>query len=201
MYLLTWCCLVRGERSVNNTPFSSNISSRLLITGDFDQVIPLLLEMRVRATHMSASARLAVSLSMATLVTRENALFCTPLEKTHAKAEMDQKQSLVELGLAKGLYVKPACPATSISGFEVNWHEMGLVNAVRTTAPCPVGRRLSLPLRTRAVSKPKQLKLPAMGDAVNRVLQKPAKPPSRTPKRGTAQPTSEGRALSKWLGR
>ena len=157
--------------------------------------------MRVPAAHMSASARLAVSLSMATLVTRENALFCTPLEKTHAKAEMDQKQSLVELGLAKGLYVKPACPATSISGFEVNWHEMGLVNAVRTTAPCPVGRRLSLPVRNRAVSKPKQLKLPAMGDAVNRVMQKPAKPPSRTQKRGTAQPTSEGRALSKWLGR
>ena len=79
-------------------------------------VIPLLLEMRVPATHMSASARLAVSLSMATLVTRENALFCTPLEKTHAKAEMDQKQSLVELGLAKGLYVKPACPATNTAG-------------------------------------------------------------------------------------
>ena len=159
--------------------------------------------MRVPATHMSASARLAVSLSMATLVTRENALFCTPLEKTHAKVEMDEKQSLVELGLAKNVYVKPPCPATSITGFEVNWHEMGLVSAVRTTAPCPIGRRLSLPLRKggRAMSKPKQLKLPAMGDAVNRVLQKPAKSPSRTLKRGTAQPTSEGRALSKWLGR
>ena len=144
---------------------------------------------------MSASARLAVSLSMATLVTRENALFCTPLEKTHAKAEWTRSSLSSKLGLAKGLYVKPACPATSISGFEVNWHEMGL--GQRRAHHCPLSSRSPplAPLRNRAVSKPKQLKLPAMGDAVNRVLQKPAKPPSRTP--NEAPPSHfRGRALS-----
>lgn len=151
--------------------------------------------MRVTPTQMSASARLAVSLSMATLVTRENPLVCTPLEMTHAKADLEEKQALVQLGLAKGLMVKPACPATSIPEDAVNWHEMGLVTAVRIDEPCPIGRRLALPFRNRGVSKPKQLKLPSMGDAVNRVL----KPGSRTLKRGTAQPSSEGQALSKWL--
>ena len=155
--------------------------------------------MRVTPTQMSASARLAVSLSMATLVTRDNPLICTPLEMTHAKADLEEKQSLVQLGLAKGLFVKEACPATSIAEDDVNWHEMGLVTAVRIAEPCPIGRRLSLPLRNRGVSKPKQLKLPSMGDAVSRVL-KPGTSPSRTLKRGTAQPTSEGQALSKWLG-
>lgn len=155
---------------------------------------------RVSPAQMSASARLAVSLSMATLVTRDSPLVCTPLEMTKAKADLAQKQSLVELGLAKGLYVPAACPATSIAEEDVNWQEMGLATAVRIAEPCPIGRKLSLPLRSRGVSKPKQLKLPAMGEAVQRVL-RPGTSPSRVIKRGSAQPTSEGRALAKWLRR
>ena len=64
---------------------------------------------------MSASARLAVSLSMATFVTRDSSIVCTPLQATIAKADLAQKQSMIQLGLATRLHVKEACPATQIA--------------------------------------------------------------------------------------
>eukprot|EP00320_Phaeocystis_rex_P020312 CAMPEP_0119069688 /NCGR_PEP_ID=MMETSP1178-20130426/26486_1 /TAXON_ID=33656 /ORGANISM="unid sp, Strain CCMP2000" /LENGTH=150 /DNA_ID=CAMNT_0007051473 /DNA_START=54 /DNA_END=506 /DNA_ORIENTATION=- len=150
---------------------------------------------------MSASARLALSLSMATLVTRDNPLVCTPLAETRAKAELAQKQSMVELGFARRLYVPPPRPATRIAAEDANWQEMGLANAVRITEPA-AARVISLPLTNeRGLSKPKRLTFPPLGDAVQRVLQ-PGASPGRVFKPAiTPQPSSEGRALAKWLRR
>ena len=149
---------------------------------------------------MSASARLAVSLSMATFVTRDSSLVCTPLQATIAKADLAQKQSMIQLGLATRLHVKEACPATQIAAEDADWHEMGLATAVRIAEPCPIGRRLSLPLRRRGNGVTKKLTFPPLGEAVQRVLQ-PGVASGRDLKPGPSQPSSEGRALAKWLRR
>ena len=142
-----------------------------------------------------ASTRLALSLSMATIVTRESSLRAVPLAETAAKLELAEKEALVELGLAQQLFVPAKRRAAPIATHDVAWNEMGLASTVRLpTSPKPQGRRIALPPGSSR-RRVKQLILPAMGDSVRRVLQ------PRPTTRPAAQPSPEGQALAKWLER
>ena len=149
--------------------------------------------MHTPSSRHSPAARLAVSLSMATFVFREGHDLpfgpAEPLAETHAKAEVAAKQALVELGLAHKLFVPPQRPEHHIAAHVVAWEEMGLASAVRLPPANHAGRTYALPLGRKV----KQLTLPPLGEAVNRILQ-PGRPPA------VPQPSAEGRALASWLG-
>ena len=93
-----------------------------------------------------ASTRLALSLSMATIVTRESSLRAVPLAETAAKLELAEKEAIVELGLAQQLFVPAKRRPAPIATHDVAWNEMGLASTVRLpTSPKPQGRRIALP--------------------------------------------------------
>jgi len=133
------------------------------------------------------AARLALTLSLASSVTKGT----TPLARAHAAAELADKRSMIELGMATELYLPRKSTPTQPRDLPIDlaWEEMGLCRAVRMPAPKP--RRLSLPLST---SRPKLFTFPALGDSIDKVLCPQSKTGLPRP-----EPSVNGRQLARWL--
>ena len=136
------------------------------------------------------AARLALTLSLASSATKGTS---SPLARAHAAAALEDKKSMIELGMATELFIPPVNARHIVEprglSIDVAWEEMGLARALRVPAPKP--RRLSQPL---LASRPKQLTFPALGDSVERVLRPHPPPAAESP-----EPSVNGRRLARWL--